>query len=732
MNKKTIFSFIMPCYQDGKHIQRAVESILNQDVKDIEVILIDDGSKDNSKLVIKSLEQKYDRVKAIYFSKNKGACVARNAGAKIAKGKFYAHLPADAMLYPGVVRIWMNAFEDNPDCDFVYGGYRFTTETYDHIDNMDYFFERFDPYTLEVSNYIDGTFPIRAKKYWETAKKMGMKDGLWDKKIKSLQDWDFWLSIVKKGGKGFYIPDIFFETVIPRKGGLSYDSAENWIARTDAIKKKHGILDRRLCVASVGAPWHGINIAKMLDADYKGMPSFKFHKYDALYIIGFYPEYAAQQDQMFLNNLYKPEQGRTPAKKIIHLVGSDVWQLFHVSTMSLKIWRNYFKNAVDEVLCESQFIKDELEELGIENVKVVPLPPKKLYKVMSLPKKFTVAVYQPAINAQFYRPTEMEQIAKACPDIDFKFFGNAQRVGKRKLRNWSEDENGNRVSVVEPIWDFEEGEDTNIEDMGYIEDMDKFILNCSAIIRFPQHDGLPLSVLEFITAGRYAVTSVEIAYSKYIKDFKIDNIVKELKRLQGIIEPNKEGSEYWRKELDHNKYRQTMKDITGYNPKQYWENRAKSWDTQATDTPWDTEEVKKMIDKISDKIISVVDMGCGNGKWYPLLSKLGTYTGFDISTKLVNIAQDKYPEGVFVEGKIEDFIGKFDLAFSYTTLEHIKSEDFFKAVINIKKIAKWLLLVEPIDFETRYYCYNHNYKKHFNVVEEMKLKDKTIMLCKNR
>jgi len=86
---------------------------------------------------------------------------------------------------------------------------------------------------------------------------------------------------------------------------------------------------------------------------------------------------------------------------------------------------------------------------------------------------------------------------------------------------------------------------------------------------------------------------------------------------------------------------------------------------------------------------------------------------------------------------VEDFVPigvkptqKADLAFSFTTLEHIIPKDFPKAVENIKKIAKYLLLIEPENFTSRYYCHSHDYRKHFNVIKEEKLDDKTIMLCK--
>ena len=207
---KATISFVTPVYNDGNSIERQVESLIDQDLSGIEIILVNDGSTDNTKVVLDGLQEKYpEKVRVFHLEENKGACFARNFGAKEANGKYLSFLPADAILYPGVASIWYNALEDNPEFDFFYGGYRFVDEDGEPIPGQDYFFEPFNAYLLETTNYIDGSFPIRTKKFWEYAKKMNQPDGLWDSNIKSLQDWDFWLSVVKNGGKGLYMRDIF-------------------------------------------------------------------------------------------------------------------------------------------------------------------------------------------------------------------------------------------------------------------------------------------------------------------------------------------------------------------------------------------------------------------------------------------------------------------------------------------------------------------------------------------
>ena len=165
--EKPKVSFITPCYNDGNSIERFVDSVLDQDFQDFEIIIVNDGSTDGSKEVLNSIKTKDKRIKVIHLKENQGACVARNTGAKVAKGEIYSFLPADSFLYPGVLRTWVDQLDEYQDYDFIYGGYRVTDEEFNVVPNGDYVFNSFDPYLLETTNYIDGCFPIRAKAFWD-------------------------------------------------------------------------------------------------------------------------------------------------------------------------------------------------------------------------------------------------------------------------------------------------------------------------------------------------------------------------------------------------------------------------------------------------------------------------------------------------------------------------------------------------------------------------------------
>lgn len=94
----TIVSVIMPVYNAEKYIKRAIESILNQTFQDFELLIIDDGSQDNSIEIANSF--KTNKIRLFYTGKQSGAAAARNLGIAQAKGKYIAFLDADDEAYP--------------------------------------------------------------------------------------------------------------------------------------------------------------------------------------------------------------------------------------------------------------------------------------------------------------------------------------------------------------------------------------------------------------------------------------------------------------------------------------------------------------------------------------------------------------------------------------------------------------------------------------------------------
>ena len=91
-------SVIIPIYNSEQFLSQCLNSIINQSLKTIEIICVDDGSKDKSLLILKEY-QKVDKRLKIFSQYNKGSGLARNKGIKYSKGKFIAFMDSDD-LYP--------------------------------------------------------------------------------------------------------------------------------------------------------------------------------------------------------------------------------------------------------------------------------------------------------------------------------------------------------------------------------------------------------------------------------------------------------------------------------------------------------------------------------------------------------------------------------------------------------------------------------------------------------
>ena len=89
-----LVSVIVPVYNVEEYLQRCVESILNQNYKNLEILLINDGSSDQSGILCESLKSKNERIKVFHHA-NGGMSVARNTGLSQAKGEYISFVDSD-------------------------------------------------------------------------------------------------------------------------------------------------------------------------------------------------------------------------------------------------------------------------------------------------------------------------------------------------------------------------------------------------------------------------------------------------------------------------------------------------------------------------------------------------------------------------------------------------------------------------------------------------------------
>jgi len=110
-----MFSIVIPLYNKEKHIKNTLYSVLNQNYQSFEIIIVDDGSTDDSAEVVKSIKD--ERIKLI-FQINQGVSSARNNGIKNAKYKYIAFLDADDFWYPNHLEELKNLIDIYPNNGF--------------------------------------------------------------------------------------------------------------------------------------------------------------------------------------------------------------------------------------------------------------------------------------------------------------------------------------------------------------------------------------------------------------------------------------------------------------------------------------------------------------------------------------------------------------------------------------------------------------------------------------
>jgi glycosyltransferase involved in cell wall biosynthesis len=142
MTKQPLVSIITPSYNQADYLEKTIRSVLEQDYPNIEYLVVDGGSKDNSVDIIRKYEQ---RINWWVSEPDTGQADALNKGLARANGEIVAWLNSDDVYRPGAVRQAVEALQQNPEVGFVYSklhsidrsGEVFNTITYEQFDLLD-------------------------------------------------------------------------------------------------------------------------------------------------------------------------------------------------------------------------------------------------------------------------------------------------------------------------------------------------------------------------------------------------------------------------------------------------------------------------------------------------------------------------------------------------------------------------------------------------------------------
>lgn len=225
-----VVSIIIPCYNAEQWIAESLQSCLDQVYQPIEIIIIDDGSTDDSLKVLRAFEKKIH----LETSEHRGGCYARNFGFTISKGKYVQFLDADDYLLPEKIEQQVFFLEESK-ADVVYGDWR---HQYHQLDG------KITLGDVQVSGEQVDILESLLRGWWTASVSLLMcrdivsRCGGWDNQLAVGQDRDFFISLAMAGADIRYQPGCF--TVYRRYGNVTVSTSnkDRWLESHHRLLEK--------------------------------------------------------------------------------------------------------------------------------------------------------------------------------------------------------------------------------------------------------------------------------------------------------------------------------------------------------------------------------------------------------------------------------------------------------------------------------------------------------------
>jgi len=225
-------SIILPTYNQADMIPETVKSVMSQTYGNWELIVVNDGSTDNTAKYLKTLPQT-DQFRVIHHEKNRKLPAALNTGFKKATGDYYTWISSDSVCAPYMIQDLVHALNQYPDeAGLAYADF-FIIDESDHIlsriSNPDYCFR-----SMVIRNDGNAAFMYPAK----VAKEIGD----YDEKLNGAEDWDYWIRISEKY-PFVYVPEALYYYRVHAKSmqqTISEEVNKSIIRMYDKLFERHG------------------------------------------------------------------------------------------------------------------------------------------------------------------------------------------------------------------------------------------------------------------------------------------------------------------------------------------------------------------------------------------------------------------------------------------------------------------------------------------------------------
>ncbi len=193
-----LVSVIVPAFNAAAYLPEALNSILGQTYPHVEVVVVNDGSTDESAAVLAQFQAQDPRVRVVH-QQNLGLPSARNTGIQASHGEFLAYLDADDTIHPEKIERQLAYLQQHPETDLVYSDYcradqdlRLLSEEVIGIKRL----------PLHEAYVYTNVFPVMSPLLRRT---LADRVGRFDPSLRAAEDWDYWLRCERAGRFG-YLP----------------------------------------------------------------------------------------------------------------------------------------------------------------------------------------------------------------------------------------------------------------------------------------------------------------------------------------------------------------------------------------------------------------------------------------------------------------------------------------------------------------------------------------------
>lgn len=223
-------SIIIPCYGQAQYLEDAVTSVVAQTFEDWELIIVDDGSPDDTAIVANRLISTYrDRRIRLIRQENSGLARARNAAIELSKGRYVLPLDADDQIEPRMLEKTVGLLESRPGVAIAY------TDLQQFGDGSAVIrADEFHAWGLPAENQLNYCSLYR-REVWESA------GGYNPNMVYGYEDWDFWLSSIESGYVAERIPEPLFHYRI-RQGTMISVALAHDLELRERLRANHAAL----------------------------------------------------------------------------------------------------------------------------------------------------------------------------------------------------------------------------------------------------------------------------------------------------------------------------------------------------------------------------------------------------------------------------------------------------------------------------------------------------------